>query len=616
MMRARTGVLVLMVTIAVAAVAAAQQPIPPLVLAWADMVLHHGKVLTVDSQFTIAEAIAIRDGKVLAVGSSADMLALAGPNTKRIDLNGSTVTPGFIYNDGDNSVPGGDIYKDTQVAGNLTGRIAGARMEELLAGIRKVLALGKPGEPVFINMPKASPRRAEFWTTEDLDQYAPDNPLALFFNDSVVIANTKMLEMAFRQGLPRDHFGVVKGKAGKPNGQLFHQAAGFIGWQVRPYPSPEYITRALDEALQSFRGYAADGVTTATGHMSGLTISMLNELYQTNRLIIRVYPGHDFTRQNVFADQYLKRVGNLTGFNLGNMVKIVGASTGPVDDGSNSQFGILTFEEKTRIDPEISGTPRGLNKWTGEVWNTKRWEHLTADERNQTDYHTIELMNQYGWNMSGNHNMGSWAVRVNLDAVANASKAPAYFVRRRPNALDHNLIWDAENDAMLQQYKDVMRFGLNPEIFDQRISVTKRELLFSQYGERMHTMQPVKDLIAKGYAVHIEGTGPENHPMWLIEKFVTRTDDRGRVWGQSQAVDRQTALRLLTWNAARFMGEEASLGSLEPGKLADMAVIGGDFMGVPENEIAKLPVTMTIVGGKVVFEGKTVSPKHLARGGQ
>jgi predicted amidohydrolase YtcJ len=588
----------------------APSAVPPLVLAYADLVLHDGQVLTVDEQFTVARAIAIRDGKVLAVGSSAEMMALAGPDTRTIDLAGRTVTPGFIYNDGDNSVPGGDIYKDTQVAGFLSGRIDGAEIELLRVKLREVLSKGKPKEPIFVNMPKASPRRAEQWTAADLDAMAPENPLALFYNDSVVVANTAMLELAFEAGLPRDHWGVMRDANGKPTGQLFHQAAGFIGWQVRPWPSPAYINHALDEAQHSFKRYASVGVTTSTGHMSGLTVSMLNELYHAGKLTIRVYPGHDFTRQNPFAEQYLKRVGNLTGFALGDMVKIVGAATGPVDDGSNSQFGILTLRPKQRIDPEIGGTPRGLNKWTGEVWTGKTWDDLTTEQRQQTDYRTIQLMMQYGWNMSGNHNMGSWAVRVNLDAVDAGEQGEAFFERRRPNALDHNLIWDPANDAILQKHKAIMRFGLNPEIFDQRRSVTGRELLHSQYGDLMGAMQPVKDLLAKGYSVHIEGSDPGNHPMWLIEKFVTRKDDRGRVWGIDQAVDRQTALRLLTYNAARFMGEERNLGSLEPGKLADLVVLDGDFMAIAAEEISSLPVTTTIVAGKVVFEGSTASPTH------
>ena len=483
-------------------------------------------------------------------------------------------------------------------------------MEALLLEIRKVLAKGTPGEPIFVNMPKASPRRAEEWTAADLDAMAPANPLALFYNDSVVVANTAMLDLAFDAGLPRDHWGVVRDAQGKPTGQLFHQAAGFLGWQVRPWPSRRYIDQGLDEAVASFKRYASVGVTTSTGHMSGLTVSMLNELYQTDRLVIRVYPGHDFTRQNVFAEQYLKRVGNLTGFSLGDMVKIVGAATGPVDDGSNSQFGILTLQPKARVDPEIGGTPHGLNKWTGEVWTGKTWEELTPEQREQTDYRTIQLMAQYGWNMSGNHNMGSWAVRVNLDAVDAGEAAEAFFERRRPHALDHNLIWDPANDPILQKHKGIMRFGLNPEIFDQRRSVTGRELLHSQYGDRMAEIQPVKDLLEKGYALHIEGSDPSNHPLWLIEKFVTRTDDRGRVWGKDQAVDRQTALRMLTYNGARFMGEERALGSLEPGKLADMVVLGGDFLSVDADQLDTLPVQITIVGGKVVFEGSRERSDH------
>src|SRR4051812_13242882 len=104
---ARVSVIVL----AAAAPAGARQPVPSLVLAYPELILHHGRIVTVDPASSIAEAIAVREGKVLAIGGEAEILALAGPRTKVIDLGGWTVTPGFIYNDADNSVPGGDIYK-------------------------------------------------------------------------------------------------------------------------------------------------------------------------------------------------------------------------------------------------------------------------------------------------------------------------------------------------------------------------------------------------------------------------------------------------------------------------------------------------------------------------
>ncbi len=581
----------------------------PLLIKYADLVLYNGQVLTVDEDFTVAEAIAVRDGRVLAVGNSGDILELAGPETMRVDLDGRTVTPGYIYNDGDNSVPGGDIYKDTMVKGWLSGRIPGASLEELLASLNRLTEESDPGEPIFVNMPKASPRVAEEWTADDLDEIAPANPMALFYNDSVVVVNHDMLDQAFAAGMPRDFFGVVHDENGIPTGQLFQQAAGFIGWQVRPWPSPEYIDNALQETVASLLGYASVGATTATGHMSGLTVSMLNELYHDGKLVIRVYPGHDFTRQNPFAEQYLKRVGNLVNFSLsdpikGPMVKIVGAATGPVDDGSNSQFGMLTIDEKENIDFEIGGTPYGLNKWTGEVWTGLTWDDMSEAQKAQTDYNTIYLLHKYGWNMSGNHNMGSQALRTNLIAIDNfvKSEVTPYFESQKRDAFDHNLVWHESNYPLLDEYKDKVAMALSTEIFDQRRSLTDRPLLESQYGERMHTMQPVKDLLERGYNLHFEGTGPNNHPMWMVERFVTRTDEHGRVWGADQAIDRESAMRMLTINAARFISEEDNIGSLEPGKLADITVLNGDYLAVPDEEIDSLEIDLTFVGGELVYD--------------
>ncbi len=598
---------IFMAAMTISAIANAQ---PQQLIKYADLVLYNGTVLTVDQDFSVAEAIAVRDGRVLAVGTSSDMLALAGPETRQIDLNGRTVTPGYIYNDGDNSVPAGDIYKMTQINGVLsTDRVPGASLEELLDSLNHATDVAEPGSPVLINMPKASPRESEEWTANDLDEVSPENPIALFYNDSVVIVNTAMLDMAIKAGMPTDMFGVVTDANGKPTGQLFQQAAGFIGWQVRPWPDREYIEKALEETVASLLGYTSIGMTTVTGHMSGVTISLLNELFHTGKLALRVYPGHDFVRQNPFAEQYLKRVGNLVNFSLtdpvmGPMVKIVGAATGPVDDGSNSQFGILTIDPRETVDHEIGGNLYGMNKWTGEVWTGLSWDDMTDELKAQTDYNTIGLLLRYGWNMSGNHNMGSSALRTNLLAIDGFSTSgiKPYFKSQKPNAFDHNLIWHESNYPLLDKYKNNVAMALSPEIFDQRISVTGRPLLEAQYGSKMHTMQPVRELIDRGYLLIIEGTGPHNHPMWLVERFVTRTDNNGKIWGADQAIDRKTALRMLTYNPARFMGEQDELGSLEPGKWADIAVLNGDFLGVPDNEIDSLNIDLTFIAGKLVYD--------------
>ena len=580
---------------------------PQILMNYADLIMLNGKILTIDNDFTITEAIAVRDGRVLATGSNADMLALAGPETEQVDLNGRSVTPGYIYNDGDNAVPGGDIYKDTLVDGWLSGRIKGEELQELLKSIDEVLAKAHEGDPVFINMPKDYPLDAQAWNADDIDEIAPNNPLALFYTSSDVRVNHAMLEKAFEMGLPKDHFGVEKNEKGEPTGSLFHEATGFIGWQVRPYPSRAYIEQGMEDAKASFMGYLSSGVTTSTGHMSGLTISMLNELFHSGQLVMRVYPGHDFTRQNPFPEQYLKRIGNLVNFSLydperGPMVKIVGAALASVDDGANSPSGMLTIQAKDRILPDLGGTPHGWNKWSGEGVTGLSWDQMSQENKMQTDWNTMRLLNKYGWNTNGNHNMGSGAMKVVLDAVDNAYSGEVLFKQTKPNAYDHNVIWHKDNYPMIMKYNDKLRFALNiGELFEPR-EINGTPVIFYEYGKQIDTLQPVKDLIDMGVHVHFEGGSGSNHPMKMMKYAVTRKDDNGKVIAPSQAIDRATALKMITVNAAVFIEEQANLGTLEPGKWADMVVLSGDYMGVPESELDKLDIDLTYVAGKLVFD--------------
>lgn len=589
---------------------AAAADIPPSLINYADLVLYDGKVLTVDEAFTVTEAVAVRDGRILATGDSSDMLALAGPDTERVHLAGRTVTPGYIYNDGDNAVPGGDIYKDTMVGGWLSGRIEGSDVETLLGSIDEVLAKATPGEPVFVNMPKDFPAEAYGWRLPDLDRLSPGNPIALFYTSSDVRVNTAMLERAFSLGLPRDHFGIVRDESGNPTGAMFHEATGFIGWQARPYPSRAYIEQALRDAQASFLGYLSAGVTTSTGHMSGLTISMLNELFHEDQLTMRVYPGHDLTRQNPFPEQYLKRVGNLVDFSLydperGPMVKIVGAALASLDDGPNSPSGILTIQPKDRILPELGGTPHGWNKWTGEGVTGLAWDDMSEQDKRQTDWNTMRLLIKYGWNTSGNHNMGSGAMQVVLDAIDNAySGGEVLFPQVKPNSYDHNVIWDDDNFALIARYNDKLRFALNiSEYFDPRM-VGDVAPLHYEYHEQLDELQPVKDLIERGINVHFEGTDAANHPMEMIKWAVTRRSGDGKLIGPDQAIDRNTALRMLTINAARFIGEEDELGSIEAGKWADLTVLNGDFQAVPDEDLDTLHIDLTYVAGRLAYDAR------------
>jgi len=600
----------------------AGSPIADQLVVYPTLVLVNGKVLTVDEQFTIAEAIAVRDGRILAVGSNADIKRLVGPNTRTIDLAGRSVVPGFIDSDGDNAFAGGDLYKDTMVNGKVGTKVRGDSVAAMLKDVSALVAQAAPGSPVWVRMADEWINDLAKLTVKDVDALAPKNPLMLSFSSSEGLVNSLMLERAFVAGLPRDHVGVVKDAAGKPTGQLFGAAIGMVGWNLRDWPELTEQTYAEQEAINN--RFLAGGVTTVTGHAGGYTVTIMSQLYHQGRLNLRVRPDLDFARQNPLADQFLRRTPNLVNFAIGDgMLKIVAAAVGPVD-GASDDGGILTNEPKLREHAEIGGGLYGRNKWTGSTFTGRHWSDFSPAEKRQTEAGTLYLLRKHGWNIGGNHNMGSQASRIVVETLFDAAKQPDIKVKTMlgRNALDHNLVWDKPTIDMAKQLGDSIAFGLNAEIWSPRV-VRGEQMLFSQYGERLGRLQPVKDLVEAGLLVHFEGGKPDEPPLWRIERFVTRTEryatrsERARragaagsetrelrTWGKDQAIDRRLALRLVTIEAAKFITEEKDLGSLEKGKYADMVVLSGDYMTAPEARISELEPVFTIIGGKVVYEKK------------
>ena len=124
-------------------------------------------------------------------------------------------------------------------------------------------------------------------------------------------------------------------------------------------------------------------------------------------------------------------------------------------------------------------------------------------------------------------------------------------------------------------------------------------------ADYVNQMLPLKKYIEMGIHPTVEADANDEvlgRPLWGIEKAVCRcVDGSDRIWGSDQKVSRQNALRMKTIWAAAYVGEERTLGSIEPGKLADLVVLDGDYLSVPEDQISELEIILTLVGGRIVY---------------
>ena len=594
---------------------------PQLIMNYADTVLYNGQIITADDAFSIKEAIAIRDGKFLAVGTTNEIMPLAGPETRKIDLQGKSVTPGFIYSDGDNAVPGGDLVKDSQWNGTIQDQIGGETLEQIEQTITHIAENeALPGEIVFIKTADNwAGKILETWTKDTLDELSPNNPTLLLPDCCYAIANSALIKLMLEKGFPPDHLHLMKDANGNITGQLGANAVGFVGRELRPFPPPEWIQEhGVKAAREMIQEYAAEGITLATGHMTGLTVLILNHLFKDGTLVMRVHPALDLMRQNAFPERTLGRVGNLMDFALsdkrGPMVQIVGTAVGPHTGAPDAAIGLMTLEAKTTILPELGKNAHGYDRWSGQFFNNKGTMQLTDEQRKDTEYHNFMLARQYGYNVNGVHNMGSGGIMLSMELIVAAEAQKQLYEPNlsRAQALDHNIDWMPENFEYFKQHKELLtkylRVGVSLSTAMRQRDAKMfgyEDVVSAQYGwDGLERMAPLRSLLEAGIPFHIEGTDPKNKPLSIVKDAVTRIDRKGRVVAPQEALTREQAIMAITRWGARFISAEHLFGTIEAGKYADLVVFDGDVMKAPIEQIDQIRPVLTLVGGEVAFEAK------------
>jgi predicted amidohydrolase YtcJ len=559
---------------------AQQTSVPPEVLAYPNLIAYNGKVLTVDGDFSTVQAFAVRDGKFLAVGTNQRIRAMAGPQTRMMDLKGRSAVPGFI--DTHNHYNG---YAEQ----GLMPRVIFQTKEQWVADIKKLVDVAEPGEWVILRSERTTTQpwaESSFsMTRHELDPISPNNPVFVWTsppgNDAII--NSYALGMA---DMPEDISGLVRDENGEPTGFIDQAAYGRVFYEMLPWPDIEELLPRYKAAQKKFN---SQGKTTVGARYPAHAITVLKTLWERGEATLRMRVFHEFARVAYRPEAIIKRVGNLNG--LGDdWFKVAAANIGNPDGSAGRGRG---WTRRSKL-PDMSHAKDPNSPDYGFV--------PYYEDRQASDWRTIPILSRYGWRILGVHTAGDKSVDELIAAYEEAHKEKSIVHLR--HGIDHSLMIRPEH------IEAAKRLGLVAGAEENTAEGT--ENLVKIYGaDEVYKISPIRSMIDAGIIVGMEGlgntradgVGAEKTPLWFIETFVTRADvETGRVWNESERVTREQGLKMSTIWAAYYLGDEDTLGSIEPGKLADFVVLDGDYMAVPDDEISDLKAILTVIDGTVVYE--------------
>ena len=539
----------------------------------ADLVLRGATVLTVDAADSVAEAVAVRAGRILAVGRDTDVSSLIGPATRVLDLRGRTVTPGFIDSHTHNVHVGEFRYSFAQL--NLAAELVPS-VEQALALVRERAAAARPGAWIGGRNYDPNGMRERRWPTRwELDKAAPGNPVLITIRGGhACAASSRALQAAgISRDTPDPAGGVIERDGhGEPTGVLRDVVA------IRHAPPPATLAELKDGLAAISDLYLKLGITSV--HDAGATprpesYRAYQEVVDEGRFAVRAYLMR-------YAEFALERdIGLRTGF--GDERLRLGAVK-MFMDGSIQCF-TCAFRE-----PYVTRPTRG--------WEGLRYTQEEADER-------VAEAHRLGWQVAI-HAQGDWGITVAVNALERAMRAhPRPDPRHR---IEHALCPTREDLERMRALGIVPNFFLFHPWFwgDQHIG----EFIGP---ERAAGMVPARTALDLGLPACAHSDCPvctpddpvwPSNPLWGMACAVSRRTRSGADIGPGERITAREALRMYTLHGAHASFEEGIKGSLEPGKLADMAVLGANPLAVDPWAIKDVPVEKTIVGGRIVYDAE------------
>ena len=563
------------------------QTVPPEVINYPDLIIHNGKIVTMDDKSnstslgTVVEALAIRDSKILSLGSNAQILSLKGPQTKVLDAKGRTVVPGVIdthshlFDYAMDSL--GDASPRTRIRAQ-QGETWQSIKQKALEVVRQEVAKRKPGEWIALDLPREAigkdgkpmdavqaAMRSQIVTRAELDQVAPENPVYLRTRTSS-ITNGKA-QALIRAGW----HGPVE-----PN---LMRDDGFSSNTINRMVLSDHLIGDIEKLAAIYKAenfrWASYGITTWSSNLRSIKILAAYQLLdQRGEIGIR----YAYTPGVGTPAQVVPEMHGVAGYGS-DYLWFAGASMRGVDA---SYPGILTTIEPPAIPKEIKDR---------EILNV-----------GYTDF--IEDAVASGLRWAGTHTAGDKALDLTLDAIEKGSARGGFSLEQlkaKGHAIDHCTMSPRPDQIpRLQKLNIIMSCA--PKYIEESPRVLR------DYGEKyLEWVAPVKSLLDANVKTVLELDDNEVFKVgtvfYHLDILVNR-EVEGKVYNGRERIDRVRALKMATIWAAEYVQRQDRLGSLERGKLGDLLVLSNDYLTVPEREIRNIKPLLTVVGGKIVYQAK------------
>jgi predicted amidohydrolase YtcJ len=533
---------------------------PALAHAQADLVLHNGKVVTVDDRFTIAQAIAIKGERIIAVGTNYDVLKAAGNTAKRFDLKGRTVIPGLIDNHA--HFARGSQHWGIEVRWDgITSR------KQALDKLRERAKSARIGEWIVVmggwSYDQFTDSQTPFARAE-LDAIAPNNPIALQYIYVNGVLNSRAIdELGLRDAAAKiPGSNIERDAQGAPTGIL--TGGGVSSFFRNKIPMGDAQTQ-VESVRTHLRALNAMGLTTSVDWGGyGFTedwYEPFRVLHRKQALTMRVFHGTWYnTTTAADTDKAVAAIREMKAFQGDDMMDRIGYGETvllPLHDNPSNRGATIS--------------PENLALWRRIVQAVaERGMHLSvhANQRESLDAFLTQIE------------------EINRDKPIRGLRWSFAHVRQL-------------NDSQIERMR---KLGMAALVHSQ--ATISGQILQRVHGEAALDQPPVRTVqesgIFWGLGSDSNGAAPSN-PFYTLWWAVT-----GKMFGGKpalrQTISREEALIAHTRSNSYFVFRENEIGSLQKGKYADLLVLNRDYLTVPADQIKDIAPTLTMVGGKVVYE--------------